>query len=226
MRRRLIAAWFATALALLLTAIPAAPDPVFRYSWDPSEPFVHNRDYQGPGLYTQTLSITGLPAGTKSMSISIEVNTPRLTAWGFFPGGCPGPSRLAARPFVAGCDTIPGLDVLAQWLRSDDGATDDLYLLLHLDPAFVPDPLQRYGLATITFDHQLAETDCFFGPDSLCFLFGVGVYQTLDRIDVAFADHDRLTWNHSSAVPDCSPQRQGFVAARPSSWGRVKSLYR
>jgi hypothetical protein len=226
LRALLPAAWLAAAVVLLLTAIPAAPDTVVRYNWDRCEPFVRNRDYEGPGHYTQTLSITGLPASAKFMTLSIAVNTHRETAWGFFQNGCPGPSRLVARPFVADCDTIPGLDVLAQWSRNIDGAADELSVEFRLDPAFLPDPLQRYGLATITFDHELAETDCYPAAETLCFLIMGGLCLAGDTFVFVYPEHDRLTWNDSAAEPDCAARRQGFVGVRPSSWGRVKSLYR
>lgn len=226
MRRPLLStARFAAGVALVLMAIPAAADPIIRYNWDRSEPFVRNRDYEGPGLYTQTLSITGLPAGIKSLVVSIEVNVGWQTAWDFLPRRCAGPERLGARPFVAECDTIPGIGVLAQWQRPYDAPMDDLYLLFQFDAAFVPDPDARYGLATITFDHELAETDCYGAAVPLCFLLGAGFYKTGDAWGFAYPEHDRLTWNDSSAVPDCAPRRQG-LPARPSSWGSVKSLYR
>ncbi len=226
MRRPLLpAAWFAAAVVLLLTAIPAAAELVALYNWDRCEPFVRNRDYEGPGLYTQTLSITGLPANIQLFVLSVEVNTGYQTAWGFFPRGCPGPSGLVARPFVADCDTIPGLDVLAGWSRGEDAGTDELSFSFRFDPTFVPDPLRRYGLATITFDHGLAETDCFFVGESLCFLFAGGVCIAGDTFAQVFPEHDRLTWNDPSEVPDCPPRRQG-LPAHPSSWGRVKTVYR
>jgi hypothetical protein len=224
-RHFLPVARLAVAIALVLTAIPAAAAPIARYNWDRDEPFVRNRDYEGPGVYTQTLSITGLPAGTNFLSFEIEVNVGRETAWRFDTWGCPKPTRLVAHPIVADCDTMPGLDVLAYWSHPDDGATDNLSLLILMDPAFVPDPLKRYGLATITFDHELAETDCFGATSPLCFQI-LGLYRVGNTFDIVPEEHDRLTWNDSSAEPDCRPHREGFVPARPSSWGRVKSLYR
>jgi hypothetical protein len=186
---------------------------------------MRNRNYEGPGFYTQTLSVTGLPAGTAALVFSIQVNTGTQTAWGFFQGGCPGPLGFAAQAFVADCDTIPGLRILANYLRGADSPTDDLLLQFRADPAFVPDPQKCYGLATLVFDHRRAESDCCCVTEPLCFRFDGGFCRVGDTFVFAAPESDRLTWNDPSAAPDCAPRRQG-LAAFPSSWGRLKSRYR
>jgi hypothetical protein len=201
----------------------AAADPIVHYNWDRDEPFVRNKNYEGPGIYTQTLSITGLPPGSKSFALDVLVNSSHNTSWDFFPFGCAGPTRLGARPFVADCDTIPGLEAHAQYLHLWDSGADELYLLFSLDPAFVADPQRRYGLATITFDLQVYEA-CIPPIEPLCFMIGPGVILTVDSFVIFYPEHDRLTWNDASDVPDCRARRPSAV--RPSSWGRVKALYR
>jgi hypothetical protein len=226
MRLALLAlARFPAALALLLAATAAMAEPTFLLNWDRCEPFVRNRDFEGPGVYTQTLSITGLPPGTKSLSFDVDLNTWYLTAWEFFPGGCAGPTRLAASPYVAGCDTIPGLEALVQCVRPWDSGTDNLVLLFLMDPAFVADSQRRYGLATITFDLGLSQSECYPANDPLCFRVGPGIAITVDDLIIMFPEHDLLTWNDGSDVPDCRPRRQG-LAVHSSSWGRVKAHYR
>ena len=76
---------FTVAIAVLVTAFPAAAAPVLRYNWDRCEPLVRNQDYEGPGLYRQTLSITDLPAGTTHLYFYVEVLVDSwYRAWEFF----------------------------------------------------------------------------------------------------------------------------------------------
>lgn len=228
MRRSLLAtACFATGVAVLLTAAAAGAAPLVRYNWDRCEPFVRNRDYEGPGVYAQTLSITGVPAGTTRLFFSIDVLVGWwYRAWEFYSGGCAGPARLTVVPGVAGCDSIPGLAVvIGEMSQVYDYGANVLTVDCVLDPSFVPDPARRYGVVTIAFDHELAETACEGATAPLCFVLGGGFYEAAGTLDLVVLENDRLTWNDHAPEPDCSP-RMPPLPVRQSTWGWVKSLYR
>lgn len=229
MRRNLLAAARLVAVAIVLSNAAAEAAPTIRYNWDRCEPFVRNQDYAGPGVYAQTLSITGLPAGTTWLLLSIDVLVaPWYRAWEFYDGGCAGAARLAVVPRVAGCDSIPGLAVaIAQLTHPYDYGANRIEIECVLDTSFAPDPSRRYGVVTIAFDHELAETNCEGASAPLCFLFlpGSAVYLAAGTYDIVAPENDRLTWNDHSLEPDCS-LRMTPLPVRQSTWGQVKVLYR
>jgi hypothetical protein len=214
--------------AVLLAAALADATPVALYNWDQCEPFVRNRDYEGPAVYSQTVSITGLPQGTERLTFYVDVLAgDNDLVWGFYPNGCPGPERLTMIPGVAGCDSIPGLTIeVGEMTQPADYVANTLEVTCVLDPSFLPDPERRYGVVTIRFDHRATETMCQ-GPmvAPLCFHYVLGFFEAAGNLGVVVAEHDRITWNDHSAEPDCSPRRTPLPVQR-TTWGALKVHYR
>jgi hypothetical protein len=220
-----VAAHLAVGMAVLLAVAIAESAPIARYNWDRCEPFVRNRDFEGPGVYTQTLSITGVPAGTTRLVFAIDLYVDeRYQAWEFYTGGCAGPARLTVASGAGGCDSIPGLAVrFAEMYKPADYTATVLEFECVLDASFVPDPARRYGIVTIRFDHELSGTACHGETAPLCFEIA-GFYAAAGTFGGVEQENGRLTWNDHATEPDCSSRIPSPV--RPSSWGRVKALYR
>jgi hypothetical protein len=220
----------ATLAALLLLATCARAAPSLRYSWDSCDPLVLNRDFTVPGHYAQTLSVTGLGQSLTSFNVHIVIAPRGLSAWQFNSFGCQGASRLAASTVADGCLSIPGLELTVFLFL---GVTEPKLSLLitGLAPAgFVPDPAARYTLVRLDFDHS-ATTTGLVDPPGQCGGGDVPVCFGIESADLNghptpgvdyTVENGFLTWNIASTPGQC-PFR---VAARPSTWGRLKSIYR
>src|SRR5262245_2142214 len=89
--------------ALLLLAASAHAAPSIRYSWDACDPLVLDREFTGPGIYAQTLSVVGLSFPFTSFEASIAIGPGQPSAWAFFAGGCQPMNRLMSGPVADGC---------------------------------------------------------------------------------------------------------------------------
>lgn len=215
--------------ALLMLAACAHAAPSIRYSWDGCDPLVLNRDFAGPGHYTQTISVVGLVLPGTTLQMSIEVGPGLPSAWSFYFSGCQGESRLTVGTVAEGSQAIPGLLVTARLAPPITEPGFRLHITAAAPPGFTPDPTARYALAVVDFDHS-ATTTGLVDPPGRCgggdlpFCFGIeslSLNGGLPGRDFVLED-DLLTWNLAS-----TPGRCPFpVAARSSTWGRLKAIYR
>lgn len=221
------------ALALLLLVAPATSGAAssIRYGWDDCSNTVVNKDWSGPGVYSQVMTLTGMDEPFNGFSVVI-VNTAGWSyGWGWcsLATWCPVETgddhgcvsrRAEATAGVAGCDSIPGLTIT----RSDftGGVTSPRgYILIEGSvPAPVRlDPGRRYGLFTAAYHLDGPGTNppappCSDVLEPRCFHV---VWHGFGLIENEF-----VSWNdpaNSSNCPFATP-------VRDMTWGRLKSHYR
>ncbi len=220
-------------LALLLTASTVGAEPVLRYTWGDASGLVVNQSWSGPHTYTQTLSATGLTGQVSRVELRLWTNVVTPPAWWMTVNGvapasdCAGHPAFLASPDAAGAQTIPGATVSAEgWYRYVTSIRPWMYVTVAIDPPLAADPGVRYGLATLTYDH----TNSALGPTGPCadadkpYCFVViyadvlvdGTWQT------PTLEAGTLSWQNESGETDCWM----VVPARPTTWGRLKAIYR
>jgi len=219
-----------TLAALLLLTTCARAVPSIRYSWDACDPVVLDHEFVGPGHYVQTLSVTGLVLPFTSFEAHIAIGPGLLSAWAFYNGACQGAGRMTVSTAAGGCQTIPGLLVTANVVPGLTDPTAHLYVTASVPAGFTPDPTARYTLLRIDFDHTATTTGSLdppghCGSGDLPYCFGIES-MAINAHSLPGRDFDVengvLTWNLASTPGQC-PFR---VAVRPSTWGRLKSIYR
>jgi hypothetical protein len=194
-----------------------------RWTWGSAEALTTNQDFAGPGVYTQTVSVTGLSGTIGSLELSADVRGDYPAAWSmlFVPpnANCLGHPALSAVPLVAGTEVVPGASVA---VGSDMALCIPPVVVLHasvtIDPPFTFDPSKRYGLATLSFDHSASvigagdASHCGGAETGLCFVLWPGQAGTPEL--------PALTWQGGGEA--CT----GFVPTRATTWGAVKQIYR
>ncbi len=224
-------------LALMLAASAAGATPVLRYTWGDASGVVVNQDWSGPHTYTQTLTLTGLTGQVSRVHVSVWTNarqTPpawRMTVNGPVPANdCLNHPAFFASPDAAGAQTLPGatLSVVGWWMWVTS-PRPRIELDVVLDPPLTADPAVRYALATLTFDHANSSieanppTGCPGADQPFCFL----VWQPyVERPDYSWEaltpEQDVLSWQNPGGATDCYLT----VPTRPTTWGRLKAIYR
>ena len=222
-------------LLAILLAVPTtlhANPPTLRLSWDDCGPLGVSKDFAGPASYSQTIYVEGLQQPLSSFSFTIGMGVGAPDAWQFYSDGfpgCQGIGRVAVTAAAGGCSSIPGV---TYDLHMFPGLTDPhvyLWVNAHVTPSFTPDPGARYALAHLVYDH----THSVAGPsgagtcgeaDQLA-CFGI-VGTTINSGSFPGTDfvwtNDMITWQqpgHSGICPYAVP-------ANPTTWGRIKVLYR
>jgi hypothetical protein len=217
-----LAATTADACGPLLSQLPTGPALV-RWTWGSPAAPVSNQDFAGPGIYTQTISATGL-SGTYSQFEA----TATLPAWNI-PAAwsmlymepyadCQGHPSVTVVPVVAGTEAIPG--ATASFLSSMPVCWPPVIVIDVMVTFAAPvtfDPAMRYGIATLSFDLSASVT----GPGDATHCGGAeaGVCFTGLGSTAGMVEWPALTWQGSDACIKATP-------ARATAWGALKQIYR
>ena len=204
-------------------ALSATGTATVRWTWGSAEVLTANQDFAGPGVYTQTVSVTGLSGTIGTLELAAEVRGDFPAAWSMLFGppyaNCLGHPALSVVPLVAGTEVVPGASVA---VRTDMTVCFPpsviLVATITIDPPFAFDPARRYGLATLSFDHSASVTGaedashCGGAETGLCFVLG--------SAGAGAPELAALTWQGGGEA--CV----GFVPARATTWRAVKQIYR
>ena len=223
------------AFAALYSASASAA-PTLRYSWDDCGAVVPRRDFTGPAVYTQTVSVVGLEGPVDHFSLVIGFGSQSIpTAWQFsdlqppfFPPLCQPIGRVSMLLGGTSCDTLPGMQLSGHyWFNLIPGLSG-----ITIDGAgagaFTPNPSQRYTLVRIAFNHANsvagagAPGSCGGADQPLQFAIGDLYLNGVDQRGIADWENCLLTWNTAWSSPPCPL----FVPVKNRTWGQIKSLYR
>jgi streptogramin lyase len=198
-----------------------------RLSWNSCDPQRSDTSFSAAGPYTLVVSAVGIGGSNNAHDTRLVIGPTVPDAWRFDAGGCQPDGRLQMLPdaFAPECPALVGLGPLA---ITDFSYDPDLHLA-NVRLAIAYDQMdavlqQRYTLWKIVFDHtsSLAGAD---GNPATCdhagspvnmeattqVVLSTGAYQNLQR-----DPGDKIaTWNGGVGVP-----------TRPTTWGRLKALYR
>ncbi len=229
---------FAVALVALATHTTGArSEPVLRYTWGDPDAVRTEQSFAGPGVYRQTVSVTGLSGSVEEFWVDLSTGRcwGRPDAWaalcGFDGLDCAGRTGfLTWTPAVAGCAVIPGLTL---GVGASGRVTDPngiLFIHATIDPPLVADPGTRYAIATLSFDHSYSvsgggdATHCGSADGPFCFGVQRAAFKVLtpDGYDWIIPDYEEHALSWQSTAGACFDA----VPARGSSWGRLKTMYR
>lgn len=225
-------------LAFCFAAATVHAEPTLRLSWESCDNLVTDRSWAGPGSYAMVLSGTGftVPLGNYigGLAFSPWFVAPAwdfATSSYFGEGVCQDPAGLSATTTGGGCPSMPGTSLLVQMskgsLTKPGGST--VGVQLRFDPAFVPDPAQRYTLARIVFDHAHSVVgpgtpgSCGGAEQPTCVnlssfaLTGAAnqwLFHTIER--------GYVTWQDPTNGIGCP----GATPAAAKTWGAVRAQYR
>lgn len=199
-------------------------------SWATCEPQTQNQNFLGPGVYDLIVSARDLPPTTSGHDSRIYVLfngdfTPALPdAWRFDIGGCQGPGRLQAYPVaVAGCPALLGANAVTNASFVMDPNGPELHLTATYDN-LASDPNARYVMWRIRFDHSNSIAGSDSDPTN-CDGAGTPLQFDLDLHSQVFLGNG----GHVDMAPDGGAalwQGGPPVRTQPTTWGRLKGLYR
>jgi hypothetical protein len=225
-----------------------------RLSWGTCDPWVENTSFTGPATYVLVWSIAGTGDSTTGTDGVIHIGNfglaPVPDAWRFDDGGCQTFSRigLSTAGFSKSCAAFQGgnsLPIASCVL--DQYGQPDLYLADSFD-LFTPNAANRYTAWVVNFDHSFSSVGPTPPFDSTCggaercvnLVLTYAHYVTADNQTVLMPSCDSdpsFPAPYWSAVrPGSTSSNSGFAlwnggclvfdATRPSTWGRLKGLYR
>lgn len=227
------------AVALVATAGLAAGArgaPVLRYTWGDPDAVRPEQWFTGPGVYQQTLSVTGLSGSVEEFSVGIVFGSCWVVP-GIWPSLCRDEHDCAGRTgfftwthAVAGSAPIPGLTLEIYPFGATTHPFGWVSIHGRIDPPLVAEPGTRYAIATISFDHSYSVTG--EGDSVHC-----GGYETPFCFSLEGAEFQMSApGGFVTVVPDYETYALGWqrtgatcpnaVPARSSSWGRLKTMYR
>lgn len=194
-----------------------------RLSWGTCSPQVANQAFSGPGLYTLVLSASGVSISNYGHDSTVHIQPAVPDAWRFDAAGCQTDNRLNLQ--VASVDSCPAMKgtnslVITDYSLDLDGSAELRLSIVYDDLITVAN--QRYILWKIGFDHSNSVTGssgpgtCGGADRQLNF----GVLTQIGLTDghylfPAMEPGDALcTWN------------AGNTRTQPTTWGKVKALYR
>jgi len=202
--------------------------PRVRLSWHTCDPQTSNQLFQGPGTYTLVVSVIGLPVRIAGNTTKLTIHPILTDAWRFDDGGCQ-TDRMHAQVtgLDADCPGIPTGDYPLFIIAADYDLTSHS-LGLHLETqqgeAFDPALTQRYVLWRVAFDHSHSMAGSDSDPATCD-----GAERSLE-IDFQSTIHDGY-----GGMLDADPETGDApvrwngpspVGIAPTTWGRVKALYR
>jgi hypothetical protein len=207
---------------------PLVPSVVARLSWGTCSPQVNNQAFSGPATYTLVLSARASAAMYNYGHDSQVTIVPAVPdAWRFDTGGCQTEQRLNLQNVAVGdsCPALLGRDALTitTYYINPDGSALLRLSVTYDDTTSLAN--QRYVLWKIGFDHthSIAGTDSdaatcdgasaplnFTVKSQIGITGGEYANSTMEPSDLP------TTWN--GGVP--------LVRTQPTTWGRVKALYR
>jgi hypothetical protein len=210
--------------------------------WPTGSDSDHLQDFEGPGTYRQVMSawefgfpLTGIAVDIVVNAVDLDVDRcaplPLPDAWRFDAAGCQAGRLTFSRAAVAeDCPAFapPGAVEVAQFEYDDYSLASHVRLQLSF-PVFTPDPTVRYSLWQIAYDHtnsaagEAGGGSCGGAEIQMCFKYG-GTWTDAEGTTRYFNDFGCPHWQ----APDWlgSSCNCLCVAARGSTWGRLKGLYR
>ena len=220
---------------LILAASPGlAGNGTLRLSWDSCDPVVVNKDWAGAALYTQVLSITGADVVNNGNRSQVLIGPNVEDAWRFDSEGCQtGQLTVSFAGASKACAVFQGGNSLPLTQYSYDAMSGTAKLdVANAYDDFTPVAGNRYTVYQAKYDHAFSDTGaqdpnlaCGFVENAVCFWLMVSDAELLltDGSKEGFegADNDWVTWQDPGNTSGCP-----FVQAEPSTWGRVKGLYR
>jgi hypothetical protein len=200
-----------------------------RLSWGTCDPQVPNQNFSGPGVYTLVLSVQGAATVNEGHDSELRIHPAVPEAWRFDDAGCQTETRLNLQNagVNGSCPAMLGnnpLSITSYYLDVDGSAALRL-AVTYDDLATVAG--QRYVLWQIGFDHShsIAGTDA---DPATCDGAAVGLNftvtpQILQTNGIALAasmepGDQPVTWNGGQA--------SNRTRVQPTTWGRLKGLYR
>ena len=213
-----------------------------RLSWGSCDPWNKDKTYTGPAAYVLVQSIAGVDAPNVATDSNIRITAETPTgavpdAWRFDDTGCQTGSQLglSSNGFSKVCLPFKGTNPLAITAYSTGGFGEGNLRLAIAYDTFDPAPATRYTTWIITFDHSFSTT----GPSDPGLTCGgaeikenfqhlrednsyFAGYLTLDNQFVTLTPCDQDPFNIAATW------NGGFlpVAAKETTWGKVKGLYR
>lgn len=232
---------FCFVLALLSAALPAGADPTVRLSWDTCDPIVPNQDFTGPDVDLLVASATDISGSHIGYALGLIVlaadGAPLPDAWRFDADGCFGADELYADhyavtkscPVLITSNPSVGLGVFFDVPGNPPGSLSIRFLMV--GDATTASPAVRYTLARIFFDHTRAVAG-FGVPGETCGDAEIPVCIYLKEALLYPPDPPPVPMNLENAGITWQGAHFGAgacmaaIPARPSTWGRMKALYR
>jgi hypothetical protein len=227
----------------LLVASTAHATPIVRYTWGTPAALVVDQPWAGPGLYTQSITVTGLSGLVSAFDVTIANGPFGARAWlalfSPFPLNPPTPDCLGGPgfeidPVVPGATTIPGGTVTALVSSGPVSITTPVIvstIRLHVDivPPLVADPAGRYAIATLLFHHERSEAGtsgslCGGADEPHCFAL-IAVSRVGGGVTTPLAqENGLLSWQGAGLrTADCL---RLATPTHGSTWGELKVRYR
>jgi hypothetical protein len=228
-------------VVLLPAALPAGADPSVRLSWGSCDPVVANQDFAGPDTYRAVISGTGIAGTYIGFELQLIVlpsdGGPLPDAWRFDAAGCHTPTELDANYYgiSKACPRFPGGSFwtgLGAYIDHPGTPPNSLWIYLSLlESAVVTDPATRYALVEVLFDRSRSvvgpgtpgET-CGGAEVPVCLYLAEAHLYPPDPPDVPMTlENAGITWqgaHYGDGI--CS----AAIPVQPSTWGRLKALFR
>lgn len=219
------------ALALLMVVAVSAQaqnEGCYTLSWGSCTPQKADQLFAGPAIYKLVLSATGLSQLQLGHDTNILIGPAVPDAWRFDDPGCQTGSQLSltTAAFAKTCPTFTGGAPLPITQYGYDPVSK--FCALRLAIAYndwTPVPATRYTLWQMSFDH----TYSVVGPTTPGVDCG-GVEQGLafdpEFVQIAQSSGTINFLQPCSGNARCTWQGGPVVPTVPSSWGKVKGLYR
>ena len=227
----------ATALSVAAT-VGWAQAPQARLSWGSCVAQVANATFPGGPTYTLVASAKNLTAADANVGFNLNLligpNAP--DAWRFDDPGCQTQSQVATNTNAfdkAACPALKGASPLGSTNFFFDTGTGRLLVnLSNTFDTFTPVAGTTYTMYQVIFDHSASVVGAG-NPPSTCGGAELGVCIALDpatsvllaatgsAVPFGFspAAEGFVTWNGGNGCP-------GSVPTEPTTWGKVKGMYR
>lgn len=230
------------ALALVTCfAASANADGCIRASWNGCDPWVANQDFAGPATYNLVISAIGVSHQNVGTDLNLHIYSGQpggavADAWRFDDSGCQTSSQLVTSTagFSKTCPVLKGLNSLTIVNYSINGTGQaDLRLAITYD-TFIPSAATRYTLWQLQANHAFsaagpsdaehcggAEVCEWFYFNQAILLAATGQPENFTGCDVPVnvAGQPAASWQ-ASLAGTCP------VENLPTTWGKVKGLYR
>jgi len=239
---RAAAVAFVASLGLSALPVSAAALPALFYRWNDCDDAAVNLRFAAPGVYRQVLVASGFdqPTGGHTFSILITgfsgcAKATFPDAWRFDEAGCQsGQINWSTAGLGPACPGLVGPNPLyrnSYTYYSDQLGQDVLMTLFVQHDAAFPDAGQTYALWVINYDMRWAVAGpaggiglCGDADRSLCFYLISARWASSNLINYPFLlGGTHLTWQDEPSSGFCPT---GCTPAVPSTWSRIRAMYR
>lgn len=221
-----------TSLLLLAVASFAYAQPAHRISWDGCDPYVQNKDFAGAAVYKLVASAINAGEPNNGHRTKVSIGPDLADAWRFDSDGCQvGQLSVGYGGVSKVCAAYQGSNPLPLSAFFYDGVTGKAELdVSNTYDLVARDPGVRYTLWQASFDHAFSDFGpqdpllaCGFVENPLCFhtVFTEMLLEDGSKIPWVL-ENEFVTWQDPNNDTRCPFATQ----AEPSSWGRVKGMYR